>query len=414
MATTKTKTKRRTTRRTFGWVRQLPSKRYQASYMGPDLARHVGPHTFDAKIDAEGWLASESRLIGSGEWTPPAARERAKHDRGLTFTDVAEQYMAARDLKPRTATEYRRLLDQHILPAPALGPRPVREITEQSMATFYGKLPKDRPTQRARIYQLTRAILNHAVELKVIRAAPTPIKSAGRVKRAHKVEPATLAELGTITAAMPARYQLMVLLGAWCALRYGEIAELRRGDVVLQYGTATGNGTPEAIAGKLRIRRGVTWPESATRPVVGPPKSEAGIRDVALPPHLLPVVTAHLAEHAQWGPEGLLFPSRKGVQLHPTVTHKPFRRACTAAGRPDLHFHDLRHTGAVLAAQTGATLAELMARLGHSTPAAAMRYQHAAADRDTALAAALSGLVTGTTPAAVIAEQPSENGSATA
>jgi hypothetical protein len=38
---------------------------------------------------------------------------------------------------------------------------------------------------------------------------------------------------------------------------------------------------------------------------------------------------------------------------------------------------------------TGATLAELMARLGHSTPAAAMRYQRAAQERDKAIAAAL-------------------------
>src|SRR5664280_1356657 len=52
--------------------------------------------------------------------------------------------------------------------------------------------------------------------------------------------------------------------------------------------------------------------------------------------------------------------------------------------------HDLRHTRAVLAGQTGATLAELMARLGHSTPGAAMRYQHAAPDRDKAIAEALS------------------------
>ena len=65
-----------------------------------------------------------------------------------------------------------------------------------------------------------------------------------------------------------------------------------------------------------------------------------------------------------------------------------------AAGRPDLRFHDLRHTGATLAAATGATLAELMARLGHSTPAAAMRYQHAAAERDKVIAAALSKLAT--------------------
>ncbi len=47
----------------------------------------------------------------------------------------------------------------------------------------------------------------------------------------------------------------------------------------------------------------------------------------------------------------------------------------------------------MLAASTGATLAELMARLGHSTPQAAMKYQHAAADRDRVTAEALSKLV---------------------
>jgi len=61
-------------------------------------------------------------------------------------------------------------------------------------------------------------------------------------------------------------------------------------------------------------------------------------------------------------------------------------------GRDDLRWHDLRHSGAVLAAATGASLAELMARLGHSTPAAAMRYQHAAAGRDREIAQLLSKL----------------------
>jgi len=55
----------------------------------------------------------------------------------------------------------------------------------------------------------------------------------------------------------------------------------------------------------------------------------------------------------------------------------------------------------VLAAQTGATLAELMARLGHSTPEAAMRYQHAAQGRDQAIAAALSALAAAKTVATV-------------
>jgi hypothetical protein len=47
----------------------------------------------------------------------------------------------------------------------------------------------------------------------------------------------------------------------------------------------------------------------------------------------------------------------------------------------------------VLAAATGATLAELMARLGHSTAEAALRYQHAAADRDRVIAENMSKLM---------------------
>ena len=76
--------------------------------------------------------------------------------------------------------------------------------------------------------------------------------------------------------------------------------------------------------------------------------------------------------------------------MHPRTFGKRFDAAREAAGRPDLTFHALRHTGAVLAAQSGATLADLVARLGHSTPNAAMRYQHAASDRDRTIADALS------------------------
>ena len=51
-----------------------------------------------------------------------------------------------------------------------------------------------------------------------------------------------------------------------------------------------------------------------------------------------------------------------------------------------------RHTGLTLAAQSGATIAELQARAGHSTPSTVMLYQHATEVRDRALAEALSRL----------------------
>ena len=58
-------------------------------------------------------------------------------------------------------------------------------------------------------------------------------------------------------------------------------------------------------------------------------------------------------------------------------------------GLPDLHIHDLRHTGGTLSAATGARLKELMARLGHSSVRAAMIHQHASRDRDRLIAKGL-------------------------
>ena len=68
-----------------------------------------------------------------------------------------------------------------------------------------------------------------------------------------------------------------------------------------------------------------------------------------------------------------------------------FTRGAEAADLSDLKPHDLRHTGATLAAETGATTRELMARLGHTSPSVAMRYQHAAKERDKSIADALGG-----------------------
>jgi integrase len=107
---------------------------------------------------------------------------------------------------------------------------------------------------------------------------------------------------------------------------------------------------------------------------------------------MMPVVKAHLHEHVAAGGEALLFPRLPGMNEHlsPSTFTGQFNKAKREAGRPDLRFHMLRHTGATLAAASGATLAELMARLGHTTPTMALVYQHASADRDRVLAAALS------------------------
>lgn len=143
----------------------------------------------------------------------------------------------------------------------------------------------------------------------------------------------------------------------------------------------------------MKVRRGVVRTNDGW--IVGEPKSAAGVRDVAIPPHIIPAVEEHLSKYVGAAGSSLLFPATDGVgHLSQSSVQWYWSKARTAAGRPDLRWHDLRHTGATLAAQTGATLAELMARLGHSSPQAAMKYQHAAQGRDQAIAAALSAMVT--------------------
>jgi len=366
-------------RRGFGRLRRLPSGRWQAAHTGPDAVLHPAPSTFHTQDAARAWLNGEKKLIDLDAWAPPAERVGITRAASQSFGDFAEEWLAGRTtrrgepLKPRTLSEYRRYLDLHILPAFATAP--LRSVTPSRVKLWYEALNVSTPTARAHAYQLMRALCTTATDRKLLPGNPCQIPGAGSVTRAKRIRPAEVSELMTIIDSMPERLRLAIVLGAWCALRYGEIAELRRSDIDLEHGL-------------VRVQRGVTWPMGVA--TVGPPKSLAGNRDVHVPAVFLPLVNEHLAKHTRPAQDALLFPAAQGGHMHPRTFGKRFDAARETAGRPDLTFHALRHTGAVLAAQSGATLADLMARLGHSTPNAAMRYQHAASDRDRAIADALS------------------------
>jgi integrase len=373
-------------RRSFGQLRRLPSKRWQAFYTGPDTALHYAPSTFDTKMDAEAWLVDERRIVASGAWVAPTERHHAQIT-SITLGAYAGPWLADRTLKPRTSDHYQHLLERLILPT--LGDKPLKALTPVVIRSWHAELGSKTPTLRAHAYGLLRTILGSAVHDGLIASNPCHIRGAGNSKRVHRIKPLTLAELQTLVTSMPEKYRLLVLLAAWCGLRFGELTELRRSDI-------------DVKNGRIKIRRAVVHVNG--KALVGTPKSDAGVRDVAIPPHLLSTVKTHIAEHAEFGRDGLIFPAHGGGHLAPSSLYGRaptrtrsgwgFYAARAAAKRPDLRFHDLRHTGQVLAAQTGATLAELMARLGHSTQGAALRYMHVAQDRDMEIARRLSEMVT--------------------
>ncbi len=181
-------------------------------------------------------------------------------------------------------------------------------------------------------------------------------------------------------AAVPDRYSALVLTLAFGGLRFGEATALRRGDV-------TADGT------LIRVERSVRY--LAGEWVVGPPKTDAGRRAVALPAFVATTLAAHLDARVPPEDEALAFATRTGRYLSGANFGRTFRGAVERCHLPPVRVHELRHTGATLAATTGATTAELMRRLGHSSPDAALVYQHAAADRDAEIARALDALARG-------------------
>jgi len=123
-----------------------------------------------------------------------------------------------------------------------------------------------------------------------------------------------------------------------------------------------------------------------------PPKSRAGRRSLTFPAEIRPDLQEHLDRYAEPGTRGLVFVGPKGGKLRRQNLRPIWLTACAAAGMPGAHLHDLRHTGGTNAAYTGATTKELMTRLGHSSPRAALIYQHATRERDKAIADALGKL----------------------
>ena len=364
-----------------GSIRQLPSGRYQArvKYEG---VTYTAPRTFDTRQAATIWLRRQNDDIDAGTWTPPTKDRMAP----VTFAEFAAEWLARPSAKtgkyraPRTVEEYRKDLDERILPT--FGKRAVKSITPGQVQRWYDGLDATKPTQRAHAYTLLASIMADAVHREVTDASPCRIRGASSAKRATRTDLPTPEQVGELADSMPSeKYAVLTLLAAWCGLRFGELAELRRADVQLR------DGQPEVI----KVRRAVSRVKGQR--LVGEPKSVAGIRNVVIPPHVRP----RLADYLDTVPKSataFIFPgSRNGSHMSPGSLHKVFDPRADALGLDTLRFHDLRHFAGTQAAIVGATTAEVMARLGHSTVAAAMRYQAVASGRDDEIAERLSNVV---------------------
>lgn len=166
-------------------------------------------------------------------------------------------------------------------------------------------------------------------------------------------------------------------------MRFGEATELQRKDISDGCVTVT-------------ISRAVTHrlAEDGSRCRPDTTKSGKG-RVVVIPPLIRADVKHHLDTNVDSDPNALLFRpirmSECGHLLQGTF-REAFNKACKSVGREGVTIHALRHFGGTMAAQAGATMAETMSRLGHSTLRAAHAYQHSVHGRDAVIAEKFSAM----------------------
>ena len=394
-------------------VTRNPGGMYRAR-LGVDGIQHsLG--TFATLGDARAALDIARGQKARGTFEPPTvvrarrkaeqAARRAQADADArTVRELAEAWLSwheTRGLKLGSVYTYRRHLEAHFLPT--FGERSVADVTALDLNEWLDTLEASKGASgAAQVHRVVAALFKwatgDAAELPRsftpwLLTSPVPPLAARRLRRPNlptrNRETLTDAELAALADLMPAADRMAVLLSGWCALRIGEVLALRRRHV-----TTDPDGTTWVrVESQVQARGSGVREES--------PKSEAGRREVPVPPTITDDLAAHLEAHAAPGPDGLLFPRVGGNQLNnPNTIRKRFNAALDALnaerGRSgdnpvdNFTWHGLRHTALTRLGQAGATTAELKAYAGHSDGKSVEVYQHAERRRLAALTATMS------------------------
>lgn len=360
------------TRKSWGAIRRLPSKRYQASFIGPDEIRHLAPDTFKTKTEASEWLSQMRSDIRDGLWQP---KEKVTEPLSETprFKDFALRHIALQTnrngelLRESTKAMYRRILMSHLVEFHELT---LDSISKPKIQEWYANLVgTGKRTTASKAYKVLSATLRRAEDDGHIRANPCTIRGAHSAATGKIVNIPTADEVVLIANSIDSRFKNFVMLAAYGGFRYSEITELRRKDVE----AVEKDG---GVSYVLHVKRAVTLVENKF--VVAKPKSEKGVRGVSIAPALTPLINEHMFNNVINDPEALLFPADDGGHLPHYIFIKAWNSALKRAGvtRDGITPHSLRHFAGTHYHLAGATLPELMTWLGDSSISAVQRYLH--------------------------------------
>ena len=314
----------------------------------------------------------------------PPAPPRTRAD--MPFGDWMEHWYETHSrpaARPGTRRIYEGYLRLYI--RPGLGHIPLNRLTAKDMQQFFVWLKTEgradqsdgetglADSQLRNIHSLCWRALEKAVSGNLIPQNPA---SGCKLPPARKGEMNLLSREAMqklLIQAKEEKYYELFLLEFATGLRLGELTVLQWEDLNL-------------TTGELRISKQAVVIGSEV--VVTEPKTKAAVRTLLLPPKVLEVFREYRKRNvSRW-----LFPSPKKEDspLLPSVVRQRLHRLLDHAGCERMRFHDLRHTFATLALESGKDVKTLSAMLGHVSAVTTLDiYTHITGDMQRAAAASI-------------------------
>lgn len=319
-------------------IAQRPDGRWRARYR--DAAYKEHSRHFRRKVDAQRWLDEVTTSKLTGTYVDPRAGR-------ATVGELAEAWMASMtSWEPSTRARNGSILAHHILPR--WGMVAVSAVTFEDVQTWVSGLAGAGGTVRKNAGVLA-SILDFAVRGK--RIAANPMRGAIDLPK-HALARRRYLTLQQVEALADAseKGRDVILTLAYCGLRIGELAALRKRHV-------------DMLRRRFRIEESVT--EVNGKLVWSSPKDHQR-RSVPFPIFLAEPLSVRLAGVED---DDLVFPAVRGGVLRVRVMRRGwFDAAVAAIGVPGLTPHELRHTAASLAVSAQASVLSVQRMLGHDKP----------------------------------------------
>ncbi|MEU4522163.1 site-specific integrase [Amycolatopsis sp. NPDC024027] len=289
-------------------------------------------------------------------------------DSAVTVADWVVRWFRSLDLDPRTIESYRSRLRCHILPK--FGDMPLGAITALGVTEWARELERDgyAPSTVSSQLNLLSMLLTDAADERLIPFNPVR-RRRRRGRRSRRAVPervwatpeqvVRIAKQAGVLGGPIAR--LLIITATWTGCRWGELAGLHRDNVDLGRGVIV----IDPLVGALHKSGSMRW--------LGPPKTRASARTIALPPFLVALLREHLSRHRY----EFVFTTPSGTWLwRSTFLRRIFRpavdgsdasgmKAGCEAVRRGLTFHGLRHSHKTWLIAGGAPEIAQARRLGH-------------------------------------------------